>query len=102
MSRELNIAVIALSQLSGLAEKLGKDEMPSMSFLKESQGIAENADCIMMLHNPDRLDNPYTIDGAYKIQNFKILVEQRYGITGSTIECDADLRTCSFSNKSGN
>jgi len=99
MSRELNLAIIALSQLRGEAERLGKDEIPSMSYLKESHGIGENMDCLLMLHNPNRLENPISFDGSYIIQSFKILVEQRYGITGQTIECDADLRTCSFCDK---
>ena len=100
MSRELNIAVIALSQLRGEAEKLSRDEIPSMGYLKESHGIGENADCIMILHNPNRLESPYTEQGAYQIQNFKILTEQRYGITGQAIECSGDLRTCTFCDKS--
>jgi replicative DNA helicase len=99
MSRELNLAIIALSQLRGEAENLPSNEVPSMRFLKESHGIGENADCIMMLHNPSRLKSPY-MDGQYQTPEFKILVEQRYGITGETIECAGDLRTCTFCDKS--
>jgi replicative DNA helicase len=98
MSRELNLAIIALSQLRGEAENLAHDEVPSMKYLKESHGIGENADCIMMLHNPDRLKSPF-IDGVYQLPEFKILTEQRYGITGEIVECTGDLRTCTFCDK---
>ena len=100
MSRELDVAVIALCQLSGLAERIDKKEIPDMSYLKESQGIAENADCIMMMHNPDRHESPFIKNEggvySYECQKFRMLVEQRYGITGQHLDFTGDLRTCTF------
>jgi replicative DNA helicase len=100
MSRELDIAIIALCQLSGIAERLENEEIPDMSYLKESQGIAENADCIMMMHNPKRHESPFVKDAggmsSYECQQFKMLVEQRYGITGQRFEFKGDLRSCTF------
>ena len=99
MSRELNISIVALSQLSGAAEKLEPEIVPDMSYLKESQAIAENADCIMMLHNPKRHDTPLIeMNGVttYECQRYKMLIEQRYGLTGREVEFNGDLRCCRF------
>jgi replicative DNA helicase len=99
MSRELNISIIALSQLSGAAEKLEPEIVPDMSYLKESQAIAENADCIMMLHNPKRHETPLTEKNGvmtYECQRYKMLIEQRYGLTGREVEFNGDLRCCRF------
>jgi replicative DNA helicase len=96
MSRELNIGVFALSQLSGLAEHLKKDEMPNMGHVKNSQGLSENADTIMIMHNKDRHKSPVNEKGEYTPPTFRFLVEQRYGFSG--VECDihGDLRTTNF------
>jgi replicative DNA helicase len=96
MSRELNVAMIILSQLSGLAEKLGDDEMPNMSHFKESQGIPENADAIITLHNFKRRENPFNMDGSYKMQEISCLIEQRYGFSGCLTKFMGDMRTCLF------
>jgi replicative DNA helicase len=98
LSRELNIAVIALGQLSGEAERLNDNEVPNMSYLKESQGIAENADTIVVIHNENRNQPPFTNDGGYKLQPIRMRIEQRYGISGGIIGLLGDLRTCDFKN----
>jgi replicative DNA helicase len=100
MSRELNVAVIALSQLSGLAENLPPEQCPDMSHYKESQAITENADAIITLHNPNRKGSPMAEESGgvvtYKPLNLKIRIEQRYGISGYELPIVADLRTCRF------
>jgi replicative DNA helicase len=98
MSRELNVAVIALAQLSGEAEKLSDNEVPTMSYLKESQGIAENADTIIVMHNENRNQSAFTSDGGYQLQKIRMRIEQRYGISGGIIGLLGDLRTCTFKN----
>lgn len=100
ISREQNVAVIPLSQLSGIAEHLKDDEMPNMSHMKESQGIAENADCIITLHNFGRRDNPFNEDGSYRLQEIQCLIEQRYDVSGACFRFLGDLRNCQFKNHS--
>ena len=102
MSRELNITVILLSQLSGAAENLPQGEVPSMIHYKESQGLPENADAIVTLHNSNRNETQFTNTGSYKIQDFLVRVEQRYGISGNTIGMCGDLRTAQFWDKRTN
>ena len=96
LSRDLNVAVFALCQLSGEAEKLPSDEIPSMKHFKESQAIGENLDCSIVLHNPKRLESPYDSQGKYTEPEFKVKVEQRYDFSGNIINLIGDLRTCNF------
>lgn len=103
MSRELDVGIIALCQLSGAAERLENDQIPDMSYLKESQGIAENSDCIMIMHNANRHESCWNEQSnSYTFPNFKMKIEQRYGLSGKNIEFVGDLRTCQFWDKSDN
>lgn len=96
MARECEVGIIALSQLAGRAENLEDEEIPDMSYLKESQGIPENADWIIIQHNYDRKKQPYSESGAYIVPRFGFRLEGRYDVSGSTYECLGDLRTCRF------
>jgi replicative DNA helicase len=108
LGRDLNVAVVVLTQLSGVAERIGasmkkggdkdpEDGIPDISYVKESQGISENADAIIILHNPERHNSPYTADGSYCLPTIYCKVEQRDGASGIIIPLRGDLRTCRFS-----
>jgi replicative DNA helicase len=92
LSKDLNIAVIALAQLSGVAEDLPASEIPQMKYFKESQGIVENADSIWVLHNPKRGMN----QAIYEPTEFLMRVDQRYGQSGVVTGMVGDLRTCTY------
>jgi replicative DNA helicase len=100
LSREQDVAVIGLTQLTGMAERLGDDEMPNMSHMKESQAIAENGDCLLTLHNFDRRENPFDENGAYRLQEIYCLIEQRYDVSGVCFRFLGDMRNCQFVNHS--
>jgi replicative DNA helicase len=95
VARELNIPVIALSQLNRATE--GRDgHRPRMSDLRESGSIEQDADVIMLLHREDyyRMSEPdFMPDNIAEI----IVAKQRNGPTG-TIKLTFDNKTTTFRN----
>jgi len=97
IAKELNVAIIELCQLKGEAEHLKSDVVPDMSHLKESQGIGENADVIITMHDPERKKekNPNEYNGTI----FKMRIEQRYDISGSIVDVFGNMKNCRFRSK---
>jgi replicative DNA helicase len=91
LARDEKVGMIILSQLQGSAERLPPEQVPDMSHYKESAGIAENSDCLLTMHDPNRHNSTYG-----KPVNLSMRIEQRYGLSGGVYGIVGNLATCSF------
>ena len=97
VARELNVPVLALSQLNRASE--GRDgHRPRMSDLRESGSIEQDADVVMLLHREDyyRMSEPdFVPDNIAEV----IIAKQRNGPTG-TVKLTFMNKTTRFENLS--
>ena len=78
LARELNIPIIALSQLSRSVEQ-GPEKKPSLSHLRESGSLEQDADIVMFIYR----DEYYHEDSEHKGEAELIIAKHRNGATGS-------------------
>ncbi|RMG17985.1 MAG: replicative DNA helicase [Bacteroidetes bacterium] len=84
MAKELDVCMIALSQLSRAVESRGGDKRPVLSDLRESGSIEQDADMVMFLYRPEYYgfetdEEGNSTQGLAEL----IIAKQRNGPTGS-------------------
>ena len=79
LAKELNVPVIAISQLSRAPEQRKDDHRPMLSDLRESGAIEQDADIVMFLYR----DDYYNEDSDKKNIAEVILAKHRGGSTGT-------------------
>ncbi len=84
LAKELNIPVIALSQLNRSVETRGGEKKPQLSDLRESGSIEQDADMVMFLYRPEYYNMTEGSDGAsLKGVSEIIIAKHRNGPVGS-------------------
>lgn len=94
LAKELDVPVLALSQLSRAVEQRGGDKKPQLSDLRESGSIEQDADVVMFIYR----DEMYTGKETKKPHVAEILIRKhRNGPTGE-VELFFDGEKTSFKN----
>ena len=85
LAKELNIPVLALSQLSRASEQRGGDKKPLLSDLRESGSIEQDADVVAFIHRESYYNRDKSGEGDPDADNKAeiIVAKQRNGPTGS-------------------
>jgi replicative DNA helicase len=82
LARELDIPVIALSQLSRASEQRGGERRPILSDLRDSGAIEQDADVVLFIHRPEMYQKEDSEGNSLEGMAEVIVGKHRNGPTG--------------------
>jgi replicative DNA helicase len=97
LAKELEVPVVALSQLSRASERRGDDKRPMLSDLRESGSIEQDADVVAFIHRESYYNRTEEMSEADKAKSEIIIAKQRNGPT-ETVQLNFISRFTRFDN----
>jgi replicative DNA helicase len=97
LAKELDVPVVALSQLSRASERRGEDKRPMLSDLRESGSIEQDADVVMFIHREAYYNRDEEMSESDRAKSEIIIAKQRNGPTG-TVHLNFIARYTRFEN----
>ncbi|MDR3793141.1 MAG: replicative DNA helicase [Terracidiphilus sp.] len=98
LAKELEVPVVALSQLSRSSERRGDDKRPLLSDLRESGSIEQDADVVIFIHRDAYYDRDNQLSESERAKSEIIIAKQRNGPT-DTVHLNFISRFTRFDNQ---
>ncbi|MBU2886040.1 replicative DNA helicase [Gilvimarinus agarilyticus] len=102
IAKELNVPVLALSQLSRAVETRGGDKRPMLSDLRESGSIEQDADMVMFLYRPEYYDITEDEDGLPTAGTGEVIIAKHRNGSLENVKLKFIGRFTKFANLDGN